>query len=196
MLELAGEGDYIKSLAGDLILGSIFKALEGTAKATNQANILMARQGNNYVPFLSGAVNQAIGNLTASQKPLFDLIKLLYETNGNAQNTTNPTQNNYYLTPDEAIKMAGNNTESLLNNNSLLEAKYAELKEHGLPNIDARDEENSQRLLPDSTNSGQKYIQKMAVKHPKLVIKNTKKADNHSNRRVDNDEISDAEMAD
>lgn len=148
------------------LFAAIKKGLEISAQVEAQAHVLGTAQGNKYVPFLSSAVNQALGNLINSQRPIHDLLKLITD-----KSPTNPfintdgsssTSGAKYLTPETAIKLINNGTASLLNDSALLAAKAEELK--ALPDVNARNQ--------DLTSIGVRKADKKAAADTKEGIEN------------------------
>lgn len=123
----------------DMACGLIFAlsqmALKVHTKASKQSHILMAAQGDNYVPFLSSAVNQAIANEATTLKPIQEALKMMLPAQGSSPIL--PTSGtNSYITQDAAIELITTQKGTMLSNGLLLLEKAKELE--GLPNINAR----------------------------------------------------------
>lgn len=137
------KGEDSKTLARGLFLRAIFWALENTSISKSQVHMLMANQGQNYVPFLTSEVNKAIANHTATLKPLTDMLKLFMEKS--TQNpilnlTQNLTQNNQYVTPDEAFKLIESGPKSLLEDSESLKELGTQILP-GLPDVNAKSQD-------------------------------------------------------
>lgn len=137
-----GEG---RRLARVNFFQAIQKSLETEALVARQTRILMAEQGTNYVPFLTGEVNRSLTNLINAQKPTHDLLRMLTEKNqiniilnGDGDSRTSGQQ---YISPEQAMVMITEKAESLLNNPALIEQKEAELG--SLPDVLARNQDLS-----------------------------------------------------
>lgn len=124
-------------------LGLIKKGLEICALTQHQTEILMAQQGKEYVPFLTGEVNRSLTNLINAQKPVADLLKMLTEKqitniilNLDKQSETSGV---HYLSPDEARLMITESGPSLLLNPALLAEKEIALGR--LPDVNARNQD-------------------------------------------------------
>lgn len=121
------------------------KGLEIQALVSHQTQILMAQQGNEYVPFLTGEVNRSLTNLINAQKPMQELIKMLGEKNAINilinMDKQSETSGAHYLSPEQAMKMIQEQPSSLLGNAYLIEQKEAELGE--LPDVTARNQDLS-----------------------------------------------------
>lgn len=133
------DGDEGRQLARVSIFGALKGVLETQSKAKSQTHILMADQGQRYVPFLSGELNRAIQNELNSYKPLLDILKLMSDnpaTNIFIQNN-NPVTQNQYLTPDAALRLIeANSVPSMLTNPNLIPDKEAQLGQ--IPEVGAR----------------------------------------------------------
>lgn len=142
-----------KQLARVSLFRSLFWALENQSIAKSQLHILMADQGQRYVPFLSAEVNKAIANSTNAIKPMLDILKLMMEkTSDNPllPNTTTNNNLNIYVSPDEANRMIQDKgLASLLEDEGHLEQKMAILSQASLPEVNA--------TYQNLTNIGIKY---------------------------------------
>lgn len=133
-----------------LFLGLFFGAQEATEMARNQATILAKAQGQDYVPFLSSALNQSIANYSSSFKAPTELVKLLDGGSNNPSNTPGLTQNNHYhITPDKAFEIAQkayqstfeitqNGTENGTPKEPFLVAEIGAALEPDLPQVNAK----------------------------------------------------------
>lgn len=182
------DGKDGKRLARVNFLGCLKKGLEIQARVTQQTDILMAQQGAEYVPFLTGEVNRSLTNLINAQKPIQELLKMLTE-----KNTTNiiinadgdsHTSGQHYISPEQALQMI-DNIPSLLGNKEAIELKETELG-----------------LLPD-VNARNQDLSKIGVRIPAKIDKiymrgdATQKSNNvHNNRpdRVPNEVIEDTDL--
>lgn len=109
---------------------------------TQQVEVLARAQGRKYVPFLTGALNQAIGNLTQIHKTQLELIRAMHESARPASGINNDKQfgntGTAYLTPDEALKLI--NAE----NTNFNEIEYTDMLAKGLgpiPDVCARNQD-------------------------------------------------------
>lgn len=129
------DSDEGRQLARVAFLGAIFEAQETMAISKSQTQLLLASQGQEYVPFLSSSVNQAIANQITAQKPMLELIKLLLdggskETNILIQNTQNNQSNNQFITPDMAVKMlTEHSVKSLLPASNAIGQTYEDIEQ-------------------------------------------------------------------
>jgi len=138
------DGEENKGLARVIKFRALKLGLDVQGIGTQQAEVLMRAQGNKYVPFLSGAVNQAIGNLNGilkTQIELFrgfdDAAKPALGINEDKEFGNTGTQ---YLTTDMALKMI---TEAP---NQISDEEYLNLKEKELgtlPDVCARNQDLS-----------------------------------------------------
>ena len=118
-------------------------SLDVSGLGTQQAEVLMKKQGANYVPFLTGAVNQAIGNLTGILKTQIELIRTFDSAPiapGINEDKEFGNTGTKYLTPDEALKLLSN-TPTLLTDEAYLDLKKNELG--ALPDVCARNQDLS-----------------------------------------------------
>lgn len=126
-------------MAREMFSTAFFKALEIQALTQHQVAILRQAQGTKYVPFLTGALNQSIGNLNATQRPILDLLGLLTKALPEALMPTDAIatdQAHQYLSPEKAMEIITSSTPSLLEDETLLADKRLELGT--LPQVDAR----------------------------------------------------------
>lgn len=143
------------------ILGNgLKKCLEIMALTQSQTDILMAHQGNKYVPYASSEVNRSITNLINAQKPLQDYLKMFTDKvpDNPYVNTDKHSGNtgNQYLTPDQAMLLIENNLPPI-DDEAYLNTKKLELG--GLPDVGARNQDlstigirlNKTIILPKST---------------------------------------------
>lgn len=123
-------------------------ALEGKAIAEAQLRILMASQGDEYKPFISGEVNKAIANNTSAIKPLADLLKLMLDSQSQPNSLLNPVQNNttnnnLFVTLDAATQMLNNSQNTLLTNPELLALAYQDITQNDeVPEVQAHKQHN------------------------------------------------------
>lgn len=131
--------------------------LEIEALARAQTNILLASQGGEYKPFISAEVNRSISNMISSTKPQQDLLRLILDSGkGNplSREASNNGGSSNSIGKDEALQIIQENTQSLLLNDSALEAKYAEIR---------NDMEANNLLLPD-VNARTQDLSKIGIK--------------------------------
>lgn len=165
---------------------SLKKGLEIQALTSHQTAILMAQQGNNYVPFLTSEVNKSLANLINAQKPIHDLIRMLVDKNQinillNTADTTHSGQ--HYLSPEQAMVML-NNVPSMLGNEAMIEAKEAELLAlPDMPNVNARNQ--------DLTKIG---IRNVPIEAHPIPIKGTVNRHAEHHERVPNEVIDSADL--
>lgn len=137
----------------DLFSNCLFLGTESHALAAQQVSILMRSQGDKYKPFISGSVNQAIGNLIQSQNPLQSLLKLLME-----KQELNPlvgTQNNtlhLHVTQSEAMKIINSKQPSMLENPIMADQVLAGVS---LPDISPRTQDIKEISRPKLLNPSQ-----------------------------------------
>jgi hypothetical protein len=165
-------GNWIKdekmqSTSRALFSMAIFKSLETASIASKQTALLMAEQGDKYVPFLTSEVNKSIANLIASNKPTQGLLEILKpNTTIMPYSSADGTSNKHTVTPDEAIKLIRENTKSIIEDPNSLEAIWAELNaQKGLPDVDASHQDLSEIGIG-------KGIKKGTKNHPLRVPKN------------------------
>lgn len=128
------ENGGLAGFARAIFSGLIFSAMENRALASNQAHMLIAKQGGKYVPFHTSETNKAIANLIGANKPLIDMLSMLTKAGGNASNPLDtgstgdkiPTEQKA-LTVESAVALLNQNTKSILMDNDALEAEYLEL---------------------------------------------------------------------
>lgn len=183
MIAIAGmfEGDKLKEIARVLFSTALFKASEIQALSEVQTRILMAHQGNKYMPYVSGEVNRAIANQINAGKPLMEVLRLLAGA-GNGQNANtfiyNDNSNNsktaQFITPDQAVNMIQNKVPDLLENPDALNTKMLEYKD--IPDVNARTQDLSEIGIKNS----QEFISKSGLINKKL---SEKKRRSHENRR-------------
>lgn len=165
-------------------------AIENHALARSQALMLLAQQGENYVPFLTSEVNKSLANLTAAQKPILDILKAFMEKNSapliQLEVNTNK-QSNTFVTPDEAVRQIRNESPSLIDNTTAIEAKMEALP--GLPNINARTQDLATIGLRNpniGTENGNLGHEKKALENDaNLAVFGHTKADGHRKRASD-----------
>jgi hypothetical protein len=138
-------GEEGKALARGLLFKGAQKSLEILALASGQTQVLLAEQGDKYVPFLSAEVNRSIANLTGAHKPLMEVLKAMTEKspiniliNNNGKSGTSGDE---YLTPEMALQLIHNNGSSMANDPTLIEAKVQEMG--ALPDVQARNQDLS-----------------------------------------------------
>lgn len=149
-----GEG---KTMARAFFLQALKKSLEIQSQTESQVALLLASQGREYKPFLTSEVNRSITNLINSQRPVHDILKLFSEQN-NTSSLLNPvqnTQNNIYITADEASKiLEKQGTRSLLTDGDML-AQQGQILTQSLPaglNVNAKFQDlNSIGIRHDGT---------------------------------------------
>lgn len=134
------DGKEGKRAARVLWQNSVLKGLEIMALVDHQTRTLMAQQGAEYVPFLTGEVNRSLANLINAQKPIADLLKMLTEKNQiniliNTDGDSS-TSGKTYISPSQAIDIIQKEGITMYNNPTLIAAKEQELL--GLPNVNAR----------------------------------------------------------
>ena len=102
-------GNMFKTDNGD---SAIFQAQnfiwEAIHNSRKQLSTLAYRQGDEYVPFLSKEVNQAVANFNTAVKTALDLTKIMVPQKPTVQvlNQNNMAQVSHtYLGPDEALKL-------------------------------------------------------------------------------------------
>lgn len=116
-----------------IILGSEIQSLHA-----RQVRILFDAQGDNYKPFVSGAVNQALANWNSTQTAPLALLRMLTEKQSvNIFNPTftNPTQSGTQLTAEMAMKLIHENQQSMLEDSGLADKS---VRIDGLPDINPR----------------------------------------------------------
>lgn len=153
-------------IARDLFSWAFKNGLEITALTRQQTDTLLRSQGDKYVPFLSSAVNQSLGNLNATQSSILSLIKVLtdkQETNI-LINNNNLTTTNQFLTNAAALKLIDADQKSMLELPEMADIKVSITE---LPDIDP----NTQNLAD---------ITKLKVFEPTNPMPNPI---THSNRR-------------
>jgi hypothetical protein len=105
----------------------------------------MAQQGGEYVPFLTGELNRAIGNQIAANKPILDLLKMVSdkakEDPFSPSDGSSETSGTNYVSPEMAVTLIHQNRPSIYDNKELIEAKEATLI--GLPDVSARNQDLS-----------------------------------------------------
>lgn len=140
------------TLARVMFLSLLKKSQEAQSLAEHQAHMLIASQGGEYRPFISGEVNRAIKNLMDAHKPILDTLKALQEKSP-ANIFINPTdnsqtQNQVFITTTEASKMLTDSPiPTLLTDETLLLGMGESLKD--LPDVNAKSQ--------DLTSIGIKY---------------------------------------
>lgn len=119
--------------------GAIFRIAETEALVAQQVDVLMASQGAEYKPFISGEVNRALANLIAAQKPKIELLKMVQDKNtvpimpmGNPQSTTETT----YISKAEALALISQSSPSMLDDVGQIRRFLG--SEEDYPNVDAR----------------------------------------------------------
>lgn len=181
------DGDEGKRLARVNWHQSLKKGIEIMALIDHQTAILMAKQGNNYVPFLTNEVNKSLTNLINAQKPIHDLIKMLTEKsqiNILVNNANNASGGTNYLSVEAALNLL-NNVPSMLGNGTLIEAKEAALLAlPNMPNVNARNQD----------------LNKIGIRHTPIEaypipIKGTENRHAEHHERVPNDVIDEADLA-
>lgn len=119
---------------------SISEALADNNLAKDQVHTLLASQGGEYQPFISGTVNQAIQTKLQSTKGLLDIVKAIkgpsaptiINNNSNQQASLLPGK---AISTHEAMKMIeASKTTGLLNNPEAQQKLLAPYQE-GLPEI-------------------------------------------------------------
>lgn len=137
--------DKLQETTRAIFSHALFSALENQALSLQQVHILLAEQGQQYVPFLSSEVNKALANNTAAQKPLHSLLEIL-KPNTTIMPIANADGNskNVSVTPDEAIILIRNNSTSPIEDTKTLDAIWTEEKgQLQLPDVDARNQDLS-----------------------------------------------------
>ena len=138
--------DKLRDMARAEIFRSLNWATESHSLAYQQVAILMAHQGNEYKPYVSGEVNRAIANLLSANKPLQEAIKLMTPgSNGPAGTNIQINNNNSsvkYLTPEQAVIRIREHSESLITNTNLIPG-VPELQDEAIPDISARTQDLS-----------------------------------------------------
>lgn len=136
------------------VFGMAFKkSLEIGAQIQDQVAILSARQGSQYVPFLTSALNQALANLNQSQTPLHNLLRMLTDkADVNILNYTNINNNGastVFLNHEAAMKLIQENQQSMLEDPHLATAQIEKYKSAGLlPDINARTQNVAELTKP------------------------------------------------
>lgn len=109
---------------------------------TQQVEVLARAQGRKYVPFLTPALNQAIGNLTQIHKTQIELTRLYTESARPASGINDDkgfgNTGTAYLTTDEALKIIQNGDPNF-NEENFTEQKKIELG--ALPDVHARNQD-------------------------------------------------------
>ena len=105
-----------------------------------QVQTLLASQGNEFKPFVSMTVNQALANLMTSTKGILEIAKLLKPANPSVQiNQQNLQQNGYLpsqqISTQEAIKLIQQETGTPLLNDPAKQVRLLEPYNEGLPEI-------------------------------------------------------------
>jgi len=93
-------------------------ASETLALTSHQTKLLLANQGDKYVPFLTRDLNGAIANQIAAQKPTMELLKMLQDKSPTliipqVLGAGDAAQSNY-MSSDQAVKTIRENSHSLL----------------------------------------------------------------------------------
>lgn len=124
------EGEEGKAFARVNFFRAINWVLESCESIKSQSLLLKAEQGEKYVPFLTAELNRSLASQSQAIKPMIDLLKLLTEknpTNILIQNIDQKGTRNVYVTATEAAKMIEQNgTQSMLLDNSIIDAELAE----------------------------------------------------------------------
>lgn len=131
--------EVIKGTSRVMAFGLIKKGTEIQAYNEAQVQLLLKAQGGKYKAFISSTTNQAIKNLTDSQKSILDALKHITDKMPNLWNSPsgeNPGNPTTYLSPESAVDLILKNGFTLMTNKEALELKAQELK--GLPEVDAR----------------------------------------------------------
>lgn len=140
------EGKGIE-IARATFTGALKKGLEFQALCLSQTEILMRSQDGKYRPFISGEVNRAIGNLVGSQKPVHDLIHMMFDAKEknpiiNFNYTDNSQHNELHVTNEQALKLINSNSPSMLEDPHLADAQIAKYQKAGLlPDVNARSQD-------------------------------------------------------
>lgn len=136
------QDDEGKRLARVTFFTSLLKSVEIRALSEAQTRLLLASQGADYKPYISGEVNKSIANLINAQKPILDMIKLTMEKSTDnpilPNATTNNTQN-IYIGPDEAVRLINAKSQSILQDPEYLELKMGQFG--ALPDVNARNQD-------------------------------------------------------
>ena len=141
--------------------------LEALDTARNQSLALVASQGQQYVPFMSSAVNQSIANLINAQKPLLELLRTLQPSGPSIAIQVNQGKNavnaEKAIGPNEAIMLINQEKQgrSLLENEAdkaqLFNAYIAPLQ---LPEVIATKQQGASKELEANI-----YIPSKVKKH-------------------------------
>ena len=157
-----GAQDTQKALLAILING----ALADRGRVLQQERTLSLAQGAKYVPFLTGALNQAQRTMLESNKPLIEILKAL-NPSGTSINITNQNQQanieGKALGPNEAVKLIdAKAASSLLEDTSLQQGLIHEyIDDKDLPEIIATKQQgvdDGSQILVGATNLKAKEV--------------------------------------
>lgn len=138
----------IREQARVQFLQSLKLASETMALTIQQSQILLAQQGDKYVPFLTRDLNGAIANQIAATKPTMELLKMLQDKSPTLiipqviGDGTSTTKN--YMSTDQATKMIREHSHSLLETPEYL----AEMLPKSLPDIHPNTQNLAQIQVP------------------------------------------------
>lgn len=125
--------EQVKQITSGVIFRLYQNCLESKALSLYQTNVLLGQQNGQYVPFLTNAVNGALSNLIASNKPMLELAKMLQDSLAKIPETDPTKDTQQYLTAAEAHKLLNDRSHSILLNPELLQEREATLG--ALPDI-------------------------------------------------------------
>lgn len=137
VIERKDAGDLAREIFGI----ALKKTTEIGALSLHQVQILMGDQDGHYKPFLSSAVNQALGNLNATQAPLLALLRTLTEKQETniIFNTNNTLINNQTINQEGAMKIISAQQQSMLEAPNMADSALAIIAQSGtLPDINPR----------------------------------------------------------
>jgi hypothetical protein len=131
------------------------------ALARKQAQVLLANQGDEYVPFLTQSANAAIDNYTKANKAFQGLLEILKPNTAIMPHTSaaqgSHTNTKHTVTPDDAIKLIRENTKSVIQDDAFLESTFESLGGHlGLPDVNARNQDLSSIGIGKKASTGLK----------------------------------------
>lgn len=138
---------------------ALFGILETQALTKAQAKLLLAEQGDQYVPFLTTEANKSLANLIASHKPIADLLNILKPAQTSIPAHPDTPASKHTITPDEAITLIRDNTQSMIQDTNQLDARFGQLQlEEHIPDVNARNQDLSsigirQKALSGPTSS-------------------------------------------
>jgi hypothetical protein len=107
--------------------------------------MLIAQQGGEYVPFLTNEANKALANMINSNKPMIDLLNLFKPNTTIMPHSPSDGISSHSVTVDEATKLIRENSQSMIEDTTTLDAEYTMIKDSiGLPDVSARNQDLSE----------------------------------------------------